>query len=156
MTTAVAAAHVLILVISTDLGAALIYFVVYLIMLYVATRQPLYAVAGVGAGCGAAVIGYHIFSHIKVRVAAWQDPFATYSNGGYQIAQSLFAIGSGGVWYRTFQRAAGYDSGSGDGSDLFCDHGGNRDDLFSLSDSDLRELLCDVFKYCDGTAESVL
>ena len=60
------------------------------------------------------------------------------------------------VWYRTFQRAAGYDSGSGDGSDLFCDHGGNRDDLFSLSDSDLRELLCDVFKYCDGTAESVL
>ena len=100
VTTAVAAAHVLILVISTDLGAALIYFVVYLIMLYVATRQPLYAVAGVGAGCGAAVIGYHIFSHIKVRVAAWQDPFATYSNGGYQIAQSLFAIGSGG-WLGT-------------------------------------------------------
>ena len=56
VTTAVAAAHVLILVISTDLGAALIYFVVYLIMLYVATRQPLYAVAGVGAGCGAAVL----------------------------------------------------------------------------------------------------
>lgn len=53
-----------------------------------------------GAGCGAAVIGYHIFSHIKVRVAAWQDPFATYSNGGYQIAQSLFAIGSGG-WFGT-------------------------------------------------------
>ena len=88
------------LVISTDLGSALIYFMTYLIMLYVATRQPLYAVAGVGAGCGAAVIGYHIFSHIKVRVAAWQDPFATYSNGGYQIAQSLFAIGSGG-WFGT-------------------------------------------------------
>ena len=50
VTTAVAAAHVLILVISTDLGAALIFFVVYLIMLYVATRQPLYAVAGLGAG----------------------------------------------------------------------------------------------------------
>ena len=93
VTTAVAAAHVLILVISTDLGAALIYFVVYLIMLYVATRQPLYAVAGVGAGCGAAVIGYHIFSHIKVRVAAWQDPFATYSNGGYQIAYICAIVG---------------------------------------------------------------
>lgn len=156
MTTAVAAAHVLILVISTDLGAALIYFVVYLIMLYVATRQPLYAVAGVGAGCGAAVIGYHIFSHIKVRVAAWQDPFATYSNGGYQIAQSLLQSVREDGLVQDFQRAAGYDSGSGDGSDLFCDHGGNRDDLFSLSDSDLRELLCDVFKYCDGTAESVL
>lgn len=98
VTTAIAAAHVLILVVSTDLGAALIYFVVYLIMLYVATRQPLYALAGVGAGCLAAVIGYHLFSHIAVRVAAWKDPFAAYSSGGYQIAQSLFAIGSGG-WF---------------------------------------------------------
>lgn len=98
ITTAVAAAHVLILVLSTDLGAALILFVVYLVMLYVATRQPLYAIAGLGAGSVAAVAGYHLFSHIKVRVAAWKDPFATYSEGGYQVAQSLFAIGTGS-WF---------------------------------------------------------
>lgn len=98
MTTAIAAAHVLILVLSTDLGAALILFVVYLVMLYVATQQPLYALAGLGAGSVAAVIGYHLFAHIKVRVAAWQDPFATYSDGGYQLAQSLFAIGTGS-WF---------------------------------------------------------
>lgn len=96
--TALAAAHVLILVLSTDLGAALIMFVVYLVMLYVATQQPLYAVAGVGAGSFAAVIGYKLFAHIKVRVAAWKDPFATYSDGGYQVAQSLFAIGTGS-WF---------------------------------------------------------
>lgn len=100
VTTAVAAAHVLILVVSTDLGAALIFFIVYLVMLYVATRQPLYAAAGIGAGCVAAVAGYHLFSHIAVRVAAWQDPLATYSGGGYQIAQSLFAIGNGS-WFGT-------------------------------------------------------
>lgn len=100
ITTAVAAAHVLILVISTDLGAALIFFVVYLIMLYVATRQPLYAVAGLGAGVLAAVAGYHLFSHIQVRVEAWQDPIATYTGSGYQVAQSLFAIGTGG-WFGT-------------------------------------------------------
>lgn len=98
VTTALAAAHVLILVLSTDLGAALIMFVVYLVMLYVATQQPLYAVAGVGAGIFAAVIGYKLFAHIKVRVAAWKDPFATYSDGGYQVAQSLFAIGTGS-WF---------------------------------------------------------
>lgn len=98
VTTALAAAHVLILVLSTDLGAALIMFVVYLVMLYVATQQPLYAVAGVGAGSLAAVIGYKLFAHIKVRVAAWKDPFATYSDGGYQVAQSLFAIGTGS-WF---------------------------------------------------------
>ena len=98
VTTALAAAHVLILVLSTDLGAALIMFFVYLVMLYVATQQPLYAVAGVGAGSFAAVIGYKLFAHIKVRVAAWKDPFATYSDGGYQVAQSLFAIGTGS-WF---------------------------------------------------------
>ena len=98
ITTAVAAAHVLILVISTDLGAALIMFVVYLVMLYVATRNPFYAIAGIGGGSVAAVLGYHLFSHIKVRVSAWQDPFASYSEGGYQVAQSLFAIGTGS-WF---------------------------------------------------------
>ena len=98
ITTAIAAAHVLILVLSTDLGAALILFIVYLVMLYVATQQPLYAIAGLGAGGMAAVAGYHLFAHIKVRVAAWKDPFATYSDGGYQVAQSLFAIGTGS-WF---------------------------------------------------------
>ena len=100
ITTAVAAAHVLILVVSTDLGAALIFFVVYLVMLYVSTRQPLYAAAGLGAGVLAAVAGYHLFSHIAVRVEAWQDPIATYSGSGYQVAQSLFAIGTGS-WFGT-------------------------------------------------------
>lgn len=98
VTTAIAAAHVLILVVSTDLGAALIFFVVYLVMLYVATRQPLYAVAGLGAGVLAAVAGYHLFSHIRVRVEAWQDPIGTYTGSGYQVAQSLFAIGMGS-WF---------------------------------------------------------
>lgn len=98
ITTAVAALHVLILVLSTDLGAALIMFVVYMVMLYVATRQPLYVIAGVGGGSAASVIAYHLFYHIKVRVSAWQDPFASYSEGGYQLAQSLFAIGTGG-WF---------------------------------------------------------
>ena len=100
ITTAIAAAHVLILVLSTDLGAALIFFVVYLVMLYVATRQPLYAIAGLGAGALAAVAGYHLFAHIQVRVEAWQDPIASYGDSGYQVAQSLFAIGTGS-WFGT-------------------------------------------------------
>lgn len=98
ITTAIAAAHVLILVLSTDLGAALIFFVVYLVMLYAATRQPLYAIAGIGAGSVAAMLGYRLFAHIKVRVSVWKDPFASYNEGGYQVAQSLFAIGTGS-WF---------------------------------------------------------
>lgn len=98
VTTMIAALHVLILVISTDLGAALIIFVVYLVMLYVATRQPLYMLAGLGAGAGASVVGYYLFGHVRTRVNVWRDPFATYDNGGYQVAQSLFAIGTGS-WF---------------------------------------------------------
>lgn len=94
----VAALHVLILVASTDLGAALIFFIVYLVMLYVATRQPLYMIAGLGAGGGAAFVAFHLFSHVRTRVIAWQDPFAVYNEGGYQVAQSLFAIATGG-WF---------------------------------------------------------
>ena len=155
ITTAVAAAHVLILVVSTDLGAALILFVVYLVMLYVATKQPLYAAAGLGAGSLAAVAGYHLFAHIKVRVAAWKDPFASYNEGGYQVAQSLFAIGTGS-WF-----GMGLCQGSPDmipvaESDLFCDCGRAGCDLCALPDPDLCELLCDVLEYCHGAAQSVL
>lgn len=98
ITTAVAAFHVLILVVSKDLGAALIIFVVYLVMLYVATRQPLYVIAGLSAGSVASVIAYKLFNHVRVRVLAWQDPFAAYDTGGYQVAHSLFAIGTGS-WF---------------------------------------------------------
>ena len=99
-TTIVAAMHVLILVVSKDLGAALIIFAVYLVMLYVATRKSIYTFAGLGAGSVAAVAAYHLFSHVRVRVNVWKDPFAVYDKGGYQVAQSLFAIGTGS-WFGT-------------------------------------------------------
>ena len=98
--TAVAAVHVLILVVSTDLGSALIFFLTYLIMLYVATRNSLYLFAGLGAGSAAAVVAYKLFSHVRVRVEIWKNPFADYSGSGYQVAQSLFAIAAGG-WFGT-------------------------------------------------------
>lgn len=98
ITTIVAALHVLILVASKDLGGALIFFVAYLVMLYVATRQPLYFFGGLGAGVLAAVAGYQLFNHVRVRVVAWQDPLSVIDKEGYQICQSLFAIGTGG-WF---------------------------------------------------------
>ncbi len=98
ITTAAAAVHVLILVVSTDLGAALIFFITYIIMLYVATRKPVYLAGGLGVGCLAALASAKLFSHVRVRVEAWLDPFANISGSGWQVAQSLFAIGTGG-WF---------------------------------------------------------
>ena len=96
--TAVAAAHVLVLVASKDLGGAFIFFMTYLCMLFVATSNWFYLGAGLLGGSGAAVLAYHLFAHVRVRVEAWQNPWADIDNRGYQIAQSLFAIGTGG-WF---------------------------------------------------------
>ena len=66
-TTILAAVHVLILVISTDLGSALIYFMTYLIMLYVATRDWKWLALGFGAFVVAAVAAYFLFAHVRIR-----------------------------------------------------------------------------------------
>ncbi len=96
--TVFAALHVIILVLSTDLGAALIFFIVYIAMLYIATRKLAYAGAGLLAGAGASVIAYKLFSHVRARVVVWRDPWKYIDNSGYQICQSLFAIGMGS-WF---------------------------------------------------------
>ncbi|MGN0986571.1 MAG: FtsW/RodA/SpoVE family cell cycle protein [Otoolea sp.] len=98
VTTAAAAAHVLVLVLSKDLGSALIFFVTYLLMLFAATSNWLYLGAGAGSGAAAAVLAYRLFSHVQVRVEAWQNPWKDIAGRGYQITQALFAIGTGG-WF---------------------------------------------------------
>ena len=87
-----------ILVLSRDLGSAVIFFVAYLVLIYVSTRKPAYLCIGIAGGTAGAVVAYHLFGHVRQRVSAWKDPMAVYQNEGYQIVQSLFAIGTGG-WF---------------------------------------------------------
>lgn len=98
LSTAVAAVHVLILVLSKDLGGALIFFITYVLMLFVAANNWFYLGAGAMFGVGASVGAYHLFDHVQRRVSAWRNPWADIANTGYQITQSLFAIGTGG-WF---------------------------------------------------------
>ena len=98
LTAVLAGIHVLILVASRDLGSALIFFIVYVLMVFVATGNWIYLLAGSAGGCAAAVLAYQFFSHVQVRVLAWKDPFSCIDDAGYQITQSLFAISSGG-WF---------------------------------------------------------
>jgi cell division protein FtsW (lipid II flippase) len=98
ITSAVSAAFVLTLVASRDLGAALLYFFTYLVMVYVSTRRFAYFGGGLAAMALAAVAGYRLFSHVQARVSAWRDPLSVINDEGYQVSQSLFAIGTGG-WF---------------------------------------------------------
>ena len=98
ITTIVAAFHVIVLVLSKDLGSALIFFAVYVVMVFVATRSYFYLIVGVLCGCGAGIVASKIFAHVRVRIQAWKDPWTYIDGAGYQITQSLFAIGTGG-WF---------------------------------------------------------
>ena len=96
--TAMAAGTVLAVVFQRDLGGALIFFVTYIFMLYSATGKHLYLLSGLAGGSVASWVAYKLFDHVKVRVMAWRNPFVYIDKEGYQISQSLFAIGTGG-WF---------------------------------------------------------
>ena len=88
----------LILVFQKDLGTALIYFCTFLAMVYAATARMFYVLVGLLLFFLGGTVAYHIFSHVQARVDIWLNPWAYISDKGYQIVQSLFAIGSGGLF----------------------------------------------------------
>lgn len=96
--TAVAMLHVLLLIASKDLGGAAIFLVTYLAMIYVATKKPIILIGGLGLGAIGSFLAYKLFTHVQNRVVAWLDPLSVIDNQGYQVSQSLFAIGTGG-WF---------------------------------------------------------
>lgn len=85
------------LMLQKDLGTALMYYGVTLMLFYASTSNLLLTGVGLAGGAGAAVLGYHMFAHVKRRVAIWQNPWSDYENAGYQLVQSLMAIASGGL-----------------------------------------------------------
>ena len=93
-----AAACLLLLMMQRDLGTALIYYLTTLVLFYVACGNVPLMIVGLGGGVGAAVLGYQMFAHVKVRVAMWRNPWSDPTDKGYQIIQALLAIGSGGLF----------------------------------------------------------
>jgi cell division protein FtsW (lipid II flippase) len=87
-----------IIVIQRDLGAALLLFGIFLAMLYVATGNGWYALAGFMAfGVGAYGM-YQVIGRVQDRVAIWLDPWADAQGTGYQIVQGQYALSAGGIF----------------------------------------------------------
>ena len=93
-----AAACLLLLMLQRDLGTALIYYLTTLVLFYAACGNLPLTFLGMAGGVGAAVLGYRMFAHVKVRVAMWKNPWSDPLDKGYQIIQALLAIGSGGLF----------------------------------------------------------
>ncbi len=87
-----------IVVFEKDLGSALVFFLVFLVMLYVATGKKFYLGVGLGLAAVAAVVLYNAFGHVQTRVQTWLDPFADAQGGGYQLVQTIYSLADGGLF----------------------------------------------------------
>ena len=91
-------ASILIMVRQKDLGSSLLFFAVFAAMLYITTERGSYLVVSLVLFLGGATVAYQLFGHVRDRVATWVDPWPVAQGAGYQLVQSMFALGSGGVW----------------------------------------------------------
>ena len=83
-----------------DLGSSLLFFSIFLVMLYIATARLAYAVFGSALFVVGAFFGYQSFSHVRDRVMVWLDVFdpSFIRDEGFQLAQSMFALATGGLF----------------------------------------------------------
>ena len=83
-----------------DLGSSLLFFSIFIVMLYMATARIAYVVVGGGLFVLGAAIGYSIFTHVQDRVTVWFNVFdpKLINDEGFQLAQSLFALATGGLF----------------------------------------------------------
>ena len=90
-----------ILVLQRDLGTSMLFFALFVVMIYIATGRLSWVILGlvltaVGVAVAASQIGY-----VQFRFSAWLRPFdqTLYeaSGGSYQLVQSLFGMGFGGL-----------------------------------------------------------
>ena len=88
-----------VLLLERDVGASLLLFGVFVVMVWVATGRSSYLVLGIVLFAIGAYIGWLALPHIQERVVIWfhaLDPQNV--NGiGYQLAQGWFAFASGGM-----------------------------------------------------------
>lgn len=81
-----------------DLGTSLLLYASFLVVVYLATRRFSWMVIGMLLFAAGSVAAYFLFSHVRVRVQTWLDPFADPEGAGYQMVQSLFSFATGGIF----------------------------------------------------------
>ncbi|MHB8682190.1 MAG: FtsW/RodA/SpoVE family cell cycle protein [Acidimicrobiales bacterium] len=81
-----------------DVGFAMLIFVLFVGMLWLATGRSVWLVFGVVLFVVGAVAANHFFPQVHVRVAGWLNPWPySQKQTGYQIVQGMYAFGNGGL-----------------------------------------------------------
>jgi cell division protein FtsW (lipid II flippase) len=93
-------ASLAILFVQRDLGASLLYFGIFVVMLWVATGRAAYLVIGLILFVAGAYVGWLLFDHVQLRVDVWLhalDPNKVFDLGYGQLAQAQFGMATGGI-----------------------------------------------------------
>ena len=80
-----------------DVGASLLLFGVFLVMLYMATNRPSYLATGSGLFVAGVAVAYFVVGNVRDRIDAWLDPWASLESAGQQTVQGLFALAAGSL-----------------------------------------------------------
>lgn len=88
----------LIVILERDLGSALLFFGIFLVMVYVCTGRLSYVIIGILLVAIGGVGLYMLFPHVQTRIAIWLNPFADPGGSGYQLVQSLYSLADGGLF----------------------------------------------------------
>lgn len=93
----VAAVVVGLLILEPHLSASIIIFLITATMMFIGGTRLVWFLIGGGAVGLFGLVAVSVLHYSSERITAWMDPFADTSDTGYQIVQSLYAIGSGGL-----------------------------------------------------------
>lgn len=95
------AASMAVLIFQRDLGTALLYFGLFLVMIYVATGRSSWILLGLALFLSGAYLASRVLSYVGGRFNAWLDPFNSEvynaEGGSYQLVQGLFGFADGGL-----------------------------------------------------------
>lgn len=86
------------LALEKHLSAIVLMGMVAMIMMFISGTKPRYLLMGAAGAVLLAAVYVSLMGYAGDRVTAWLHPEADPSDTGYQILQSLYAIGSGGVF----------------------------------------------------------
>ena len=86
------------LALEKHLSAIMLMGMVAVVMMFIAGTHPKWLLAGAGAAVVFVIVYVSFMGYAGDRITAWLHPESDPSDKGYQILQSLYAIGSGGLF----------------------------------------------------------
>jgi cell division protein FtsW (lipid II flippase) len=87
----------LLLFVQKDLGTGSLFVILLAVLLYIASGKWQVLVAAAGMTVFGGVIAFLNMDLVRIRIAAWLNPWLDPVGGSYQIVQSLIAFASGGI-----------------------------------------------------------